>query len=244
MEEALQSAINSKTIVLPTARKLLKRVSVVIPALNEATRIHILVDRLIEKGFSNIVVVNDGSEDETSRLFDDVEEVVVLDHIVNLGPGAATMTGITYALTQDVDYIATIDADLQHHPDDLIRLFAEINHTKFDLVIGSRFLHENDIPKSRAIYNFFGNWISYLKTGLMVTDSQSGIKILSRSFAQELTIDYNGFEFCIDIIKKARLHKVKVAEFPVGVTYTKETMQKGQSFMNGLHMLGRLLNPF
>ena len=234
----------SKTIVLPTARKLLKRVSVVIPALNEAKRIGILVDRLLEKGFTNLVIVNDGSEDETSDMFNDVEEVTVLDHIINLGPGAATMTGINYALELPVDYIATIDADLQHHPDDLIRLFKEISTNQCDLVIGSRFINKNEIPKSRALYNFFGNWISYIKTGLMVTDSQSGIKILSRKFAEELTIDYNGFEFCIDIIKKARLQEVKVAEFPVGVTYTKETMQKGQSFGNGLIMLGRLLNPF
>ena len=238
------SVNNSKTIVLPTARRLLKEVCVVIPALNEAKRIGILVDRLLEKGFSNIVIVNDGSDDDTSKMFDNIKEATVLDHIINLGPGAATMTGINFALTQDVNYIATIDADLQHHPEDLIKLYSEIEKSDIDLVIGSRFLHKNSIPKSRALYNFFGNWISYFKTGLMVTDSQSGIKILSRKFAQELTIDYNGFEFCIDIIKKAKLQKVKVAEFPVGVTYTKETMEKGQSFGNGLVMLGRLLNPF
>jgi len=59
-----------------------------------------------------------------------------------------------------------------------------------------------------------------------------------------LAIEYNGFEFCIDIIKKAKLQKVNVGESPVGVTYTKETMEKGQSFSNGLMMLARLMNPF
>ena len=83
-----------------------------------------------------------------------------------------------------------------------------------------------------------------MKTGLHVSDSQSGLKVMSRKFAEKLTIDYNGFEFCIDIIKKANLQKVNIGESPVGVTYTKETLEKGQSFSNGLMMLGRLLNPF
>ena len=234
----------NKTIVFPKVKEFLKHVYVVIPALNEATRIGTLVDELEEKGFTNIVVVNDGSDDETAHLFDEHHQVTVLNHMVNLGPGAATMTGIEYAINQGAEYVATIDADLQHHPEDLIRLFQEIESGDYDLVIGSRFLKKNQIPKSRLLYNFFGNWISYFKTGLMVTDSQSGIKVISKNFAKDLTIDYNGFEFCIDIIKKAKLNRVKVAEFPVSVTYTKETMAKGQSFGNGVMMLGKLLNPF
>lgn len=234
----------NKTIVFPKVKEFLEQVYVVIPALNEASRIGRLVDELEEKGFTNIVVVNDGSDDETAHMFDGHEQVTVLNHIVNLGPGAATMTGIEYAINQGAEYVATIDADLQHHPEDLIRLFREIESGDYDLVIGSRFLKKNQIPKSRLFYNFFGNWISYFKTGLMVTDSQSGIKVISKNFAKDLTIDYNGFEFCIDIIKKAKLNKVKVAEFPVSVTYTKETMAKGQSFSNGVMMLGKLLNPF
>ncbi len=234
----------NKTIIFPKVKEFLQDVYVVIPALNEAKRIGTLVEELNKKGFSKIVVVNDGSDDETQHLFDHNNQVTVLNHMVNLGPGAATMTGITYAVDQGAEYVATIDADLQHHPEDLIKLYSEIQGNDYDLVIGSRFLKKNAIPRSRIFYNFFGNWVSYLKSGLMVSDSQSGIKVLSQKFAKELSIDYNGFEFCIDIIKKAKLHKVKVAEFPVSVTYTKETMAKGQSFSNGLMMLGRLLNPF
>ncbi|MCB0689135.1 MAG: hypothetical protein KDC53_21505, partial [Saprospiraceae bacterium] len=76
------------------------------------------------------------------------------------------------------------------------------------------------------------------------TDSQSGFKVMTRQFAEKLNIDYNGFEFCIDIIKKARMNRFQVAETPVSVVYTEETMAKGQSFRQGLLMLGRLFNPF
>jgi hypothetical protein len=111
-------------------------------------------------------------------------------------------------------------------------------------MIGSRFLKKNEIPLSRRFYNFAGNLISYLVTGLYVTDSQSGFKIMTRRFAEKLEIDYNGFEFCIDIIKKANMNRFKVAESPVSVIYTEDTMAKGQSFREGLMMLGRLFNPF
>jgi len=233
-----------KTIVLPSVKKLLEKVYVVVPALNEEKRIGALVAELEQKGFSNIIVVNDGSDDKTPQLFNYNPNVTVINHLVNLGPGASTMTGIEYSISKEAEYVATIDADLQHHPEDLLKLIAEIRQKDLDLVIGSRFLTKNSIPTLRILYNIVGNWVSYVKTGLHVSDSQSGLKVMSRKFAEKLTIDYNGFEFCIDIIKKANLQKVNVGESPVGVTYTKETLEKGQSFTNGLMMLGRLLNPF
>jgi len=186
-----------KTIVLPSVKKLLDRVYVVIPALNEEKRVGVLVEHLEEFGFTNLVVVNDGSDDDTPFLFDNNDNVTVIDHVINLGPGASTMTGIDYALTKDAEYVATIDADLQHHPEDLVKLIAEIRKSDQDLIIGSRFLKENSIPVSRMFYNYVGNWVSYFKTGLMVTDSQSGLKVMSRRFAEQLTIDYNGFELHI-----------------------------------------------
>ncbi len=194
--------------------------------------------------FTNLVVVDDGSADHASVVVSEDKDVKVLRHMVNLGPGASTMTGIKYALSMGAQFIATIDADNQNDPVDLVRMLLELEEREVDLLIGSRFLQENEIPISRVVYNYAGNIISYFKTGLMLSDSQSGLKIMTRNFAEDLNIDYNGFEFCIDIIKKARLKNWKVTEMPISVTYTKDTMSKGQSFQNGLMMLGRLLNPF
>ncbi len=221
----------------------LSGVYVVIPALNESSRIGKVIDSLHTCGFKHLVVVDDGSDDQTSAIAEE-RGVRVLRHITNLGPGASTMTGISYALQKDADFIATIDADHQSDPRDLLTLMVGIFDNNVDLLIGSRFLRQNKMPRLRILYNLVGNIISYVKTGILVSDSQSGFKVMTRNFAERLTIDQNGFEFCIDIIKKARLEKVIVAEMPVGVTYTKETLAKGQSFRQGLMMLGRLLNPF
>ncbi|MDH3649384.1 MAG: glycosyltransferase family 2 protein [Saprospiraceae bacterium] len=221
-----------------------KSIYVVIPAYNEESRITAVLERLQKLGFRNIVVVDDGSTDNTWDVIPEDDGIYKLQHIVNLGPGASTMTGIEFALGRDARYIATIDADHQNDPDDLVQLFADITEKQVDLIIGSRFLKYNHIPFRRIIYNQIGNLVSFWKSGLLLSDSQSGLKVMTRKFAEKLYIEYNGFEFCIDIIKKAKLAGMDIAESPVSVTYTKETLAKGQSFENGLMMLGKLFNPF
>lgn len=221
------------------------KVFVVIPALNEANRIGAVLTDLDDIGFNNVIVVSDGSTDNTKEVVKSFNtNYTVLEHVVNLGPGASTMTGIQYALAQDAEVIATIDADHQHDPNDLKVLLATMASNNHDLVIGSRFKQANDIPTIRVAYNFVGNLVSFFKTGVFVSDSQSGLKIMSRHFAEKIVIEYNGFEFCIDIIRNARLNKVSIGEAPINVRYTEDTMSKGQSFLSGVMMLGKLLNPF
>ncbi|NNF21076.1 MAG: glycosyltransferase family 2 protein [Saprospiraceae bacterium] len=218
---------------------------VVIPAKDEERFIEHVINKTLEAGFHNIVVVNDNSSDKTKEIVHNHDhEVVVLDHIINLGAGAATKTGIDYALSRGAKYIATIDADYQHNPNDLIPLIECIEKKNVDLVIGSRFLKKNAIPVSRILFNFVGNIINFFITGLVITDSQSGMKVMSKRFAENLTITYNGYEFCIEIIKNAKINKNSVYEYPIDVRYSKETMEKGQNIYTGFGMVGKLLNPF
>lgn len=223
----------------------LSDVYIVIPAKDEERFILDVVKATLDVGFKNIIVVNDASEDRTKELaLSCGDSVVVLDHIINMGAGAATKTGIDYAVLQGAKYIATIDADFQHKPKDLIPLIKCIESKNVDLVIGSRFMKRNSIPISRILFNIVGNIINWFVTGLVISDSQSGMKIMSRRFAENLIITFNGFEFCIEIIKNAKINKSNVVEYPIDVTYSKETMQKGQNIFTGFGMLGKLMNPF
>lgn len=218
---------------------------VVIPAKDEEKLIRPVLERLIALGFTNIIVVNDNSNDLTKLIAQSYgDKIKVLDHVINLGAGAATKTGIDYALSRGAQYIATIDADFQHNPKDLIPLIKCIKSQDVDLVIGSRFLKKNSIPVSRVILNFIGNIVSYFVTGLVITDSQSGMKVMSRRFAENLEITFNGYEFCIEIIKNASINKSSIYEYPIDVLYTEDTMRKGQSISSGFDMAGKLFNPF
>ena len=219
---------------------------IIIPAKDEDRFIGEVISNTLELGFRNIVVVNDNSSDRTKEIslsFGD--SVVVLDHIINMGAGAATKTGIDYAVSKGAKFIATMDADTQHNPNDLIPLVKAIeSKNDIDLVIGSRFLKRNSIPVTRIFFNIIGNIINFFVTGLVISDSQSGMKIMSRRFAENLTITYNGYEFCIEIIKNAKINKSNVIELPIDVMYSKETMEKGQNIFTGFSMLSKLLNPF
>jgi len=217
---------------------------IVIPAKDESRYIQSLIIQIKELGFQNIVVVNDQSRDSTRTIAEKFSDIIVLDHVINLGPGAATQTGIAYAASKNAEVILTIDADLQHNPNDLVKLNDHILKTKSDLVIGSRFLGSNDIPLSRVFFNKVGNIVSFLLTGQMLSDSQSGLKAISFRLANSLDLKYDGFEFCMEIIKQAKINNSKIDEVPVDVRYTQETIAKGQNLFSGINMISRLFSPF
>ncbi len=214
---------------------------IVIPALNESPRIGAVLERAIENGYRNIVVVNDGSQDSTAEIARSYG-VVVLNHFINLGAGAATQTGIEFALKNGAKVIVTLDGDHQHLPEDIGKLVAALEEQNVDIVIGSRFFGNNpDIPISRIIYNKIGNLVTWAFTGLWVSDSQSGMKAFRADFVRHAAITRNGYEFCIEVIKNARRFKASLCETPIKVIYTKETMRKGQGLLTGVKMVFKMM---
>jgi len=210
------------------------KIFVVLPAKDEASRIGDVLKETLALGYTNIVVVNDGSADNTAEVAEN-HGVNVINHAINLGAGAATQTGIEYAVSQGADIIVTLDADRQHYPGDIDKLVQKILHTDADLVIGSRFLNkENKIPSIRIFYNRIGNHITHIFTGLKISDSQSGMKAMKADFVNHTKINSTGYEFCIEIIRNAKKYKATIAEVPIRVSYSKESMEKGQSFVNGV----------
>lgn len=219
-------------------------VYVIVPAKDEERYIDILIDKLDDLGFVNIVIINDNSQDETAVIARERENVIVLDHSINLGAGAATQTGIAYAVSNGAKIIVTIDADLQHNPDDLIKLIDVLRKESCDLVIGSRFMQKNEIPKSRIFFNRIANVVSWFLTGTYLSDSQSGLKAFNANLAKHLDLKYDGFEFCMEIIKEANANKLIIKEIPVFVSYTPETMNKGQGLWSGIRIISKLMSPF
>ncbi len=216
---------------------------IVIPAKDESTRIGHVLHSLKDLGYSNIVVIDDGSIDNTGEVAKGFD-VHVITHPINMGPGAATQTGITYALDEGAEYIVTIDADTQHFPEDIPSLIKGIIDNNAEVAIGSRFLTPNNIPLTRIFYNKIANVVTYMTTGIFLSDSQSGMKAFTAEFARNSKLYYNGFEFCVEIIRNIRKNKVHHVEIPIRVQYTQETLQKGQNFWVGFQMLGRIFKIF
>ena len=150
-------------------------VAIVIPAFNEARTIRAVAERALRES-SLVVVVDDGSTDETCNALAGLP-VVVVRHDRNRGKAAALWTGFDVALTSEADYVATLDGDGQHDAVDLRRLAVEAGKHPHSIIIGARLIDRVNAPFGRRIANAFADfWISWA-AGYPIADSQSGERI-------------------------------------------------------------------
>jgi glycosyltransferase involved in cell wall biosynthesis len=217
-----------------------KRVVVVIPAYNEERTIVGVIRGLKRRGFTRLIVVDDGSSDRTGELARH-EGVILLRHILNRGLGGALGTGITAALRLGGEAIVTFDADGQHDPNDIARLLEPIATGEADMVIGSRMLKPIGMPYRRRLANWTANVVTYLLFRGWTTDSQSGLRAFSSQAAAQIQIMTSGMEVSSEIIAETVKNRLSRKEVPVHAIYTDYSLSKGQSFKVGLQTLMKLI---
>lgn len=224
----------------------MRRVCVVIPAYNEATVIGEVVKSAREvflkskKAYDiDIVVVNDGSKDETAN---EAKKggAIVINHILNSGAGSATLTGLAYARQHNYDIAATMDADGQHAPDDVLEGIKSIDQGNTDLLIGSRLIDSRGMSKIKVLGNKGLSLFTYLLFGINVTDSQSGLRIFSKRAIDGLQWKSTGYEFCSEMIWRAKQARMSVGEYPIKAIYTDYSRAKGQNNWNAINIVKRL----
>lgn len=222
-----------------------KRMCVIVPAYNEAA---VLADVLkkAHKAFSksphsiDIVVINDGSKDNTSSEARRTKSIVI-DHVMNSGAGEATATGLAYAQLNNYDIAATMDADGQHAPEDVLKGVTQLVKTKSDLLIGSRLIDSRGMSRVKILGNKGLSFITYALFGINSTDSQSGLRIFSRNAIEKLTWKTSGFEFCSEMLWRANQLDLKIGEYPIKAIYTEYSRSKGQSNWNAINIVKSLL---
>lgn len=216
----------------------MKRTLVILPAFNEEKVIGNVLKGLKKKGFKNILVVADCPRDNTVKVAKE-SGVIVLEHSINRGAGAATMTGIIYARQNNYDFVIIMDSDGQHDPEDALRLFKQAD--KYDVVLGARTLELRNMPFQRKIANFIGSILTYFFFGLYVRDSQSGFRVLNKKAIDKINLKYDRYEFASEMIGEIYRNNLSYKEFPIKVIYTDESKAKGQSIANGFKMLIRFI---
>lgn len=222
------------------ASKLPPEVWVVVPAYNEGPRLGQALDGLLQVAQS-VVVVDDGSQDDTYQVAA-TRPVWVLRHVVNLGQGAALQTGIVFALRQGAQYVATFDGDGQHSPADLLLLFRTLQDRKANIVFGSRFLGRAlGMPRHRTIMLQIARFAAYALCGVWVTDVTTGLRLLDRRAAKSIQITMNRFEHPVDILQQIRKKGLVYAECPATITYTPESLRKGQRTLSALRLGAKII---
>lgn len=217
---------------------------IVIPAYNEGKIIGHVLQSLPKAlpGIDSIrtIVVNDGSLDETAEIARRAGAMVV-SHPINMGAGAATQTGLEAALLMEADIVVTFDADGQHHAECIPTIIRPVMERQADVVNGSRFLKKQTVPFMRRFFNMIGNIVTWMLSGIWLTDSQTGMRAFSRSAAAQIKIRVNGFEFCSEIVRQIAYQNLRYTEVPVQVTYSEYTKRKGQNFATGLQTVTKLV---
>lgn len=221
------------------------RLCVIIPAYNEEKSIGHVVNEM-RKSASNtnyettVVVVDDGSHDNTAVVARN-HGAVVVRHILNSGAGGATATGLSYAEQSQYDIAVTADADGQHAPKDVIACVDELLRVESDLVIGSRLINSEGMSKSKILGNRGLSFITYILFGVSVTDSQSGLRVFSKKALAQLKWKTNGYEFCSEMLWRAKQQRLKISEFPIEAIYTDYSKSKGQNNWNAFNIVGSLI---
>jgi len=216
------------------------RVWVVVPAYNEASVIGDVVGSLVQRSH-RVIVVDDGSRDDTARVAAD-KGATVIRHAINRGAGAATQTGIAHAIRCGADVIVTFDADGQHSPDDIPSLIAPIVAGTFDVVFGSRFLDvRSRIPFGRRILLRLGTVFTRVISRVRVTDPHIGLRAFSRQAASELAITMDRFAHASELIDQIHDHRWRFGEVPVSVSYSAYSVAKGQRPSNAARIALQML---
>ncbi len=211
---------------------------VIVPAYNEAKNIGRVISGLFSQGLQNIIVVDDGSTDQTASIAG-AAGAIVLRHEVNRGQGASLQTGNEYALAHGVSAVVHFDADGQFNPVDIAKAFAVMKDKNIEVVLGSRFLdNRSKMPWTKKyIVLPVARLINHLLTGLKLTDVHNGFRILSRTALEKIKISQDRMAHNSEIIKQIKQKKLSYLEYPVEVTYN----EYGQGVGGGIRIIWEIL---
>lgn len=215
-----------------------------IPAYNESSMIGKIVksipkkiDRIDER---DILVVNDGSTDDTAKIASSVG-ASVLTHVLNRGLGGALKTIFAYARLNDYDLLVTFDADGQHLPQDIEKVINPILNQNKDVVIGTRWMKRNNAPFIRYIVNQCANIITYILFGIWSTDTQSGLRAFNKKAINKIKIVSDGMEVSSEFFKEIFRNKLSYGEIPIKAVYTEYSKVKGQKIDNAPEVFFQLI---
>jgi glycosyltransferase involved in cell wall biosynthesis len=216
---------------------------IVLPAYNEAPILKDVLEEIQGASYQNIIVVDDGSHDDTHQVAKSISGIVALRHPLNRGKGAATKTGIEAAKKLGADIIVTLDSDGQHNPANIEPLIQPLIRGTHDVVLGTRLKNPKGMPWYKIAANHIGNGLTWYIYGLWVSDSQSGFRAYSRKAVEQINTRTDRYEYDSEVIREIYLNKLRYTEVPIEVRYTEYSMGKvqKQGFINGLKTLYKII---
>lgn len=207
-----------------------KDIFVVIAAYNEQKHIAEVINKT-KRYCNNIIVVDDGSKDDTFKKASKTK-VIVLKHIVNMGKGAALKTGCDYALKDGAKIIVTIDGDLQHDPDEIPVFLKTLKGV--DIVFGYRKLNKN-----MPLVLRYGNWFISKTTSLLyninLNDTQCGYRAFTSNAYRKIRWRALDYSLESEMIANAGKNHLKYKQIPIKTIYSDK--YKGTTVFDGIKIV-------
>ncbi len=201
---------------------------IIIPAFNEEPMIGSVIDGLKEEGHNQIIVVDDGSQDQTAKVAES-RGAEVVRHKENSGLGASLRTGLETARRKDADVAITFDADGQHDPREIEKLLEALDGA--DIAVGVR--RRTQMPLNKRVGNAILDIITHFLGGPL-TDSQSGFRALGPRALDKIKIWSDSYSVSSEIVLQAGLEDLDFSTVPIKGIFTEYSRASGTTIASGV----------
>lgn len=203
---------------------------VLIPTYNNAPKLSGVLDSVLELT-SHILVVNDGSTDETRQILEDYKDIFTLQYEKNQGKGNALKKGLDWAIENAYEYVISMDSDGQHLAKDLDKFLEKLKEEPGSMIIGARNMDTADgVPGGSSFGHRFSNFWFQVETGEKLPDTQSGFRLYPLSKLKNMRFFTSKYEFEIESIVRLSWRGVKMLWIPITVEYPEDRITHFRKF--------------
>lgn len=224
------------------------RVLIAIPVHNERKYVVPVLEKVRHYHDGDILVVDDGSKDGTSKILAGVPGIQLISHPVNRGYGQSLIDAFDFADRRGYDWVITMDCDEQHEPEMIPEFVREIETDRWDLISGSRYLEahdKNDLPPTdrRQINRTITAMVNQ-ELGLNLTDAFCGYKAHRVSAMRQVRLDVPGYAFPMQLWPQVAAAGLRISELPVRLIYNDPNRSFGEHLDNANHRLKHYIEVF
>lgn len=217
------------------------RCCVILPTYNNSKTLTRVIDGVLEFT-EDVLIINDGSNDDTSEILRNYPQIVLLNQPINVGKGNALKIGFKHAVALGFDFAITLDTDGQHFPSDIPNFIEalHLSENKNILMIGDRNMNTADVLARSAKGNRVSTFWMKAATGLKLEDSQSGFRLYPIRAMQDIKFmkATKKFEFEIEVIVKSFWAGIDIVHVPIEILYDmKERVSHFRPFMDIARMV-------
>lgn len=203
----------------------INNMSVILPSYKPDEKLLAVLEGLTEKGFRDVIVVNDGSGSDFDALFKKAAafpNVTLLTHPENRGKGCALKTAFSYCMENrpSCTGVITVDGDNQHHPDDIYACCLKMSETPGQIVLGARNFSADEVPFRSRFGNVMTRSVFRFACGIRITDTQTGLRAIPAQYLP-LMLETSGerYEYETNMLLEMKTHEVPFTEVTICTIY-------------------------